>query len=74
MGVREKQSRRGRAASTLDRAGQRKERGGRREREALTGGLRLSATHKKKKKKKGRPAAAGEVKRAGGLLGRKVRR
>jgi hypothetical protein len=45
--------------------------GKKKEKEALTGWARLSAATGKKKNKKGRRAAAGKVKRAAGLLGRK---
>jgi hypothetical protein len=52
------------------RSEQRKERGGRREREAPTGGAPVSAAAGKKKKG-GRKAGEGKGKWAGGLQGRK---
>jgi hypothetical protein len=48
-------------AAARDRAGQRK-RKGRKEREAPTGGPRLSATRKKMKRRRERWAVAGEAK------------
>jgi hypothetical protein len=73
-GAQEKRSRRSRSCGDARPSGAGEGKGERRGRKAPTGGPRVSATHKKKKKKKGKRATAGEVKRAGGLLGRKVRR
>jgi hypothetical protein len=70
----EEASRRGRSCGGARPSGAGEGKGGRREREAPIGGPRVSETHKKKKRKKEKRATAGEVKWAGGLLGRKVRR
>jgi hypothetical protein len=59
-------------AAARDRAGQRKRKGSKKEREAPTGGPRLSASRKKKEKKKGKVGRSGGGQ--GGLMGRRAER
>jgi hypothetical protein len=65
------QSRPGYGGARRSDAGEMK--GRKKEKEAPTGGPQVSATQRKKKRKKRWRTAAGEVKCAAGLLGRKVR-